>query len=61
TTLKQYVSNSSKLNCQFNAPCAWMNAPDDDLLDTSDFYLFVKTNSKLFPPQIQPGPSDPTK
>uniref|UniRef100_A0A1I7VHE2 MAM domain-containing protein n=1 Tax=Loa loa TaxID=7209 RepID=A0A1I7VHE2_LOALO len=38
-----------------------MNAPDDDLLDTSDFYLFVKTNSKLFPPQIQPGPSDPTK
>ncbi|KAL3983012.1 hypothetical protein ACH3XW_49460 [Acanthocheilonema viteae] len=38
-----------------------MNAPDDDLLDTSDFYLFAKTNSKLFPPQIQPGSSDPLK
>ncbi|VBB33661.1 unnamed protein product [Acanthocheilonema viteae] len=61
TTLKQYISNSMKLNCQFNKRCAWMNAPDDDLLDTSDFYLFAKTNSKLFPPQIQPGSSDPLK
>ncbi|VDO27439.1 unnamed protein product [Brugia timori] len=61
TMIKQYLSNSSKLNCQFNERCAWMNAPDDDLLDTSDFYLFVKTNTKLFPPHIQPGPPDPLK
>lgn len=50
-----------KLNCQFSEPCAWMNAPDDNLLDTSDFYLFAKTSTKLFPPQIQPGPSNPLK
>uniref|UniRef100_A0A0R3S6R9 MAM domain-containing protein n=1 Tax=Elaeophora elaphi TaxID=1147741 RepID=A0A0R3S6R9_9BILA len=61
TTLKQYISNSMKLNCQFDERCAWMNAPADDLLDTSDFYLFVKTNTKLFPPQIQPGSPNPSK
>ncbi|KAM3725292.1 Neuropilin-2 [Dirofilaria immitis] len=61
TVMKQYLSNPSKLNCQFSEPCSWMNAPTDNLLDTSDFYLFVKKNIKLFPPQIQPGLPDPFK
>ncbi|CAG9533449.1 unnamed protein product [Cercopithifilaria johnstoni] len=61
TTLKQYISSPMKLNCQFSERCAWMNAPDDNLLDTSDFYLFIKANTKLFPPQIQPGSPNPTK
>ncbi|VDK40586.1 unnamed protein product [Gongylonema pulchrum] len=57
--LNRYITNSSELNCQFKKECAWINAPDDDLLDTSDFYLFVKTDAKSFPVQIQPGPPDP--
>lgn len=55
----RYITNSSDLNCRFNKSCAWMNVPDDDLLDTSDFYLFMKTDTKSFPVQIQPGPPDP--
>uniref|UniRef100_A0A915PKU0 MAM domain-containing protein n=1 Tax=Setaria digitata TaxID=48799 RepID=A0A915PKU0_9BILA len=61
TTLKHYINNPSKLTCQFNEPCAWINVPDDNLLDTSDFYLFVKKNAKPFPAQVQPGPPDPLK
>ncbi|VDP18092.1 unnamed protein product, partial [Onchocerca flexuosa] len=59
--MKRYINDPSMLSCQFSEPCAWMNAPTDDLLDTSDFYLFFKKNIKLFPLQIQPGLPDPLR
>ncbi|RCN44928.1 hypothetical protein ANCCAN_09124 [Ancylostoma caninum] len=53
-----YVSNAKSLDCDFESECLWRNAPSDGLLDTSDFWYFKKTDSKLLPVQIQPGRAD---
>ncbi|CAD5226991.1 unnamed protein product [Bursaphelenchus xylophilus] len=57
--INHYVDNALSLNCDFSKPCLWTNAPTDDLLDTSDFYLFNKTDQKTFPIQIRPGDPNP--
>ncbi|KAI6187107.1 MAM domain-containing protein [Aphelenchoides besseyi] len=54
-----YVHDALSLNCNLKSPCLWSNAPSDDLLDTSDFYLFNKTDGKTFPIQIRPGEASP--
>ncbi|VDN01999.1 unnamed protein product, partial [Thelazia callipaeda] len=59
TQLNRYISNSADLTCLFDGPCAWMNVPNDGLLDTSDFYLFTKSDGKSFPANIQTGSLDP--
>jgi hypothetical protein len=53
------VSQASELNCLFAKPCGWTNTPPDGLLDSSDFYLFKKNDSRSFPIQIRPGNPDP--
>ncbi|KAI1724984.1 MAM (Meprin, A5-protein, PTPmu) domain protein [Ditylenchus destructor] len=58
--ISRYVENSASLNCDLYTSCLWMNAPTDHLLDTSDFYLFNKTDRKSFPIQIRPGNANPT-
>uniref|UniRef100_A0A915ENG3 MAM domain-containing protein n=1 Tax=Ditylenchus dipsaci TaxID=166011 RepID=A0A915ENG3_9BILA len=58
-SIDKYVENSASLNCDLRRPCSWTNAPTDHLLDTSDFYLFKKTDTKSFPIQIRPGNADP--
>uniref|UniRef100_A0A914BV11 MAM domain-containing protein n=1 Tax=Acrobeloides nanus TaxID=290746 RepID=A0A914BV11_9BILA len=57
--LSKYVSQASELNCRFDEPCGWTNTPSDGLLDSSDFYLFKKNDSKSFPIQIRPGNPEP--
>ncbi|KAL6740668.1 hypothetical protein Aduo_014005 [Ancylostoma duodenale] len=53
-----YISTAESLDCDFESECLWRNAPSDGLLDTSDFWYFKKTDSKLLPVQIQPGRAD---
>uniref|UniRef100_A0A914RKI3 MAM domain-containing protein n=1 Tax=Parascaris equorum TaxID=6256 RepID=A0A914RKI3_PAREQ len=59
SALHRYISNSTELDCYLNDSCAWENAKSDGLLDTSDFYLFIRTDEKPFPIQIQPGDPNP--
>ncbi|EPB80431.1 hypothetical protein ANCCEY_00528 [Ancylostoma ceylanicum] len=56
-----YISSAKSLDCDFESECLWRNAPSDGLLDTSDFWYFKKTDSKLLPVQIQPGRADITE
>uniref|UniRef100_A0A7I4YID2 MAM domain-containing protein n=1 Tax=Haemonchus contortus TaxID=6289 RepID=A0A7I4YID2_HAECO len=53
-----YIPQSDALNCDLESECLWRNAPSDGLLDTSDFWYFKKTDSKLLPVQVQPGRAD---
>ncbi|CAB3406681.1 unnamed protein product [Caenorhabditis bovis] len=52
-----YITSPDELNCDFESECLWRNAPTDDLLDTSDWWYFKKSDEKSFPVQIQPGNS----
>uniref|UniRef100_A0A0N5A740 MAM domain-containing protein n=1 Tax=Parastrongyloides trichosuri TaxID=131310 RepID=A0A0N5A740_PARTI len=52
----KFIHSSNELNCDLETRCAWFNTKSDNILDTSDFYAFEKTKSKLFPYQITPGP-----
>ncbi|CAD6190722.1 unnamed protein product [Caenorhabditis auriculariae] len=53
-----YISTPDQLNCDFEHDCLWRNSPSDNLLDTSDWWYFVKSDDKAFPVQIQPGKAD---
>lgn len=53
--MDRYVDDALALRCDFKSPCLWSNTGSDELLDTSDFYLFNKTDGKTFPIQIRPG------
>jgi hypothetical protein len=57
--LDRYVDDALALRCDLKSPCLWSNAETDDLLDTSEFYLFNKTDGKTFPIQIRPGEATP--
>lgn len=54
--MSAYIHSANDLNCNFkDSECAWDNVNPDNILDTSDFYLFEKTDGKTFPVQIRPG------
>lgn len=58
--IDKYIEHSTDLNCNLKKPCLWANADSDRLLDTSDFYLFNKTDWTVFPIQIHPGNMNPS-
>uniref|UniRef100_A0A914GU43 MAM domain-containing protein n=1 Tax=Globodera rostochiensis TaxID=31243 RepID=A0A914GU43_GLORO len=58
-SIDKYIESAAQLNCDFRSNCLWTNAPSDGLLDTSEFYLFSKSDRKAFPIQVGPGNAHP--
>ncbi|CAJ0561809.1 unnamed protein product, partial [Mesorhabditis spiculigera] len=56
-----HVKKSHDLDCDFKKDCLWKNAGSDGLMDTSQWWLFEKTDTKPFPVQIQPGDAAPSQ
>ncbi|VDK41736.1 unnamed protein product [Anisakis simplex] len=60
SSAEHYIRNASQLNCELNEEsCAWQNAETDHLLDTSDFYRFIKADDEMFPLQVRVGDPHP--
>uniref|UniRef100_A0A914WFV5 MAM domain-containing protein n=1 Tax=Plectus sambesii TaxID=2011161 RepID=A0A914WFV5_9BILA len=62
--LSHYAVTADELNCNFERSdavnkCLWQNAPSDGQLDTVDFHMFRKSDAKIFPVQLRPGPIHP--
>ncbi|CAI2350058.1 unnamed protein product [Caenorhabditis sp. 36 PRJEB53466] len=54
------IRHPTDLNCDFSHPekCQWKNMPDDNQMDSRDFYLFEKIDYTEFPAlRVGPGPT----